>query len=282
MNEIPHHSAAESTDPLDFSYLNELRCIEAGEGRVYLGRSVGKETQAPVLTFVHGGCMGAWGYAAYLRYFDQLGIPCAAVDCRGHGGLPQGDDFVRASVKDFASDVVAACNQISGPPILAGHSLGALIVGVAQHQVETAGLVLLAPSPPGQLPGARSLPLMSEEIPYHPTDSFHDKLRMPGETRDIAPFVQRLCRESPVALNERYSLSVQLPVPREGVPAICLSASDDDPQRHPPGQDRATADFFGAHHIHLPNAPHCFMMSVNWTESASILADWYRLTFRND
>ena len=141
------------------------------------------------------------------------------MDCRGHGGLAQSEDFVRASVTDFANDVVEACSHLPGPPILAGHSLGALIVGVAQGQVETAGLVLLAPSPPGQLPDARALPPMPEDIPYHPTDSFRDKLLMPGETRDVSPFTQQLCPESPTALNERYGLSVIVPRPREGVPA---------------------------------------------------------------
>ena len=266
-------------DPLDFSYLDNMRLMRAGKGRVFLGRAAAEHPGTPVLTFIHGGCMGAWGFTAYIRYFDILGIASAAVDCRGHGGLEQTEDFVGASIADFTGDVVAACDQLPGPAILAGHSLGALIAGVAQGQVDTAGLVLLAPSPPGQLPNACALAPVPEDQLYRPASGFRDKLLLPGEARDITPFVDRLCPESPVALNERYGLTIQVSPPRGAVPTICIGADHDDPERHPPGQDQAVADFYKARYTLLRNAPHCFMLAQNWIESAALLSDWYRETY---
>ena len=259
-------------DPLDFSYLDRLHRLPVRDGRLYLGRCAQACRDRPALVFVHGGHMGAWAFSVYLRYFDGLGLPAAAVDCRGHGGLPQDPSFTSAGITDYADDVAAAAMHFAVPPILLGHSLGALTVGVAMGQCRISGLGLLAPSPPGQLPGASQVPMIPEDgcrtPPAHLSEASASSL-----------FRDRLCAESPVALNDRYRLRVNSADP-QGVPAVCIAAGLDDSERHPPGQDQAVGDFFGAKTYILPNAGHCFMITPDWRDSAALLAAWYDRTFR--
>lgn len=263
-------------DPLDFSYLDGLTNVPALEGRLFLGRCAEVRRDRPALVFVHGGYMGAWAFTAFLRYFDQRGIPSAAVDCRGHGGLPQDPSFAAAGVMDFARDVAAAASQFAVSPILLGHSLGALTVGVAMGQCGVSGLGLLAPSPPGQLSGASQVPLVPENCLRLPPARL---MQGHGGEAQSSRLRARLCSESPIALNDRYGLRVTSADPR-GVPAICVAAGRDDPERHPPGQDQSVGDFFGAENHILPHAPHCFMMAPDWQDGAALLADWYERVFR--
>ena len=263
-------------DPLDFSYLDELTCVAAGEGRLFWGCASQMRPDLPALVFVHGGYMGAWAFTAYLRYFDKLGLPAAAVDCRGHGGLPQDDAYVTAGVKDYADDVAKAAAQFSTPPILLGHSLGALIASVAMGRCCISGLGLLAPSPPGQLPGADGVQLVPEDAPRSPSVRLYQDVEAEGSPDRIR---KRLCHESPVALNDRYGLRVASASPI-GVPAICVAAGRDDPERHPSGQDKAVGDFFGAEYHVLATASHCFMLTPDWQGSADLLASWYQRALR--
>ncbi|HIC81784.1 MAG TPA: hypothetical protein EYP07_12600, partial [Kiloniellaceae bacterium] len=105
----------DAIDPLDFGYLDILPRQRAGQGRLHLGRALGRAlgrtaedgAEGPALLFVHGAHHGAWCFAAYLAFFDALGIPAAALDLRGHGGLPQDAAFCRQGVAAMAEDVAA-------------------------------------------------------------------------------------------------------------------------------------------------------------------------------
>lgn len=278
--------ALQAIDPLDFSYLDALPRQPAGQGRLHLGRVLGYTAadgaDGPALLFVHGAHHGAWCFAAYLAFFDSLGIPAAALDLRGHGGLPQDAAFCRQGVAAMAEDVAAACALLGPRVVPVGHSAGALVAAFAAMGQPVAGLGLLAPSPPGNLPQAARVETVFDgsPLPVPPPAAAQARYLDEIAPRDVSRFHARLCPESPALMNDRYGLRVPIDPRRIAVPGFCLSAGRDSPRTHPPGQDRAVADLFGFDFTELPDAPHCCMLARDWMVSARYIAAWYRSVFR--
>lgn len=262
----PHH--------LDFSFVDTLPAQPVAGGRLVTALPAGPD--AATLLWVPGAFHGAWCYAHYLRFFAAHGVPCAALDLPGHGGLPQAADFTRLAIADLAGCVQAACDRIGGPVIVAGHSMGALPVLLCAASRPVAAVVLMAPSPPANLAGARALPAVpaGRAVPPPGLADIGTRFLPVPDLRDAAAVARRLCAESPEVINDRYRLRVPVDPARIRVPGLCLEAGQDTPDRHPPGQDRAVAAMFGFEHRRLPGQPHCMMYSPGWQESAQAILDW--------
>ncbi|OZI20561.1 alpha/beta hydrolase [Bordetella genomosp. 9] len=263
----------------DFDLVDRLPSLAAGDGRlVRAGRG---RPGMPTLLFVPGAFHGAWCYAGYLEYFAGLDIACAALDLPGHGWLPQTPAFPRYGVRDFGDCVARAMDLIDGPVVVAGHSMGALPALHAASQRKTAGVVLMAPSPPGNIPGARPIAPVPVGMSRQPPDLDGVRQRFTGamSRQDITTVAARLCPESPEAMNDRYLLRLHIPRQAIDAPGLCLEAGNDDPDRHPPGQDKAVADFYGFEYRLLPALQHCMMYARGWQESAAAIREWYEHRF---
>jgi pimeloyl-ACP methyl ester carboxylesterase len=99
----------------------------------------------PPVLFVHGLRHGAWCWERWQRLLAAAGVPSFALSLRGHGG--SGGTTRGATLNDYADDVVAAADRIGEPFVLAGHSMGGIVVQRAVHRVTARGLVLVAPAP---------------------------------------------------------------------------------------------------------------------------------------
>jgi pimeloyl-ACP methyl ester carboxylesterase len=263
----------------DFGLVDRLPASMAGDGRVFV-RARGRPGR-PSLLFVPGAFHGAWCYAGYLEYFAALGIGCAAVDPPGHGGLPQTQAFHRHGLRDFGQCVAQSIDLVGGPVVVAGHSMGALPALFAATLRDVAGIVLMAPSPPGNVPGAKALAAVPTETSQPPPGPQDVRRRFTGEMdrHRISVVAARLCPESPRAMNDRYLLRLEIPAHAIDAPGLCLEAGDDDPARHPPGQDKAIADLYGFEYRFLPAMPHCMMYAQGWRESADAIREWYERRF---
>jgi pimeloyl-ACP methyl ester carboxylesterase len=263
----------------DLGAVDRLPSSMAGEGRLFIG-APGRESR-PSLLFVHGAFHGAWCYAGYLEYFAARGIGCAALDLPGHGSVPQTPAFIRYTVRDFGLCVAQAIDLIEGPVVVAGHSMGALPALYAATQRQVAGVVLLAPSPPANVPGAQSLAAVPVGTSRRPPGPKEIRERFSGEANDaeVAEIAARLSPESPEAMNDRYLLRLEIPAHAVTVPGLCLEAGDDDAARHPPGQDQAVAGVYGFEYRILPGMPHCMMYARGWQASADAIHEWYARHF---
>ncbi len=258
----------------DFDYVNTLACRPLSQARVFTtARGSG-----PVLLLVHGGFHGAWCWGDWMRRFQDQNLPCAAIDTRGHGGLAQSPDFIKHGVREMAADVVEAARALGGDVVLAGHSLGALVAMVAADQIGPRGLVLLAPSPPNNIPNMRALPTFPEDGTIDPPgEERTKKWFLPGYSgTDISAFLARLTPESPTFLNDRYQLRASADPAWVKGPTLCLSAELDDNALHPAGQDEAIAQYYGAEFQILPKAGHCFMADDSWELGADSVLGWLR------
>ncbi|MEN4920279.1 alpha/beta fold hydrolase [Achromobacter spanius] len=266
-------------DPLDFGAADRLPVRDAGRGRLLIGAT--PQDRRPGLLFVPGAYHGAWCYAHYLDYFARAGLACAALDVRGHGALPQDAAFPSVTIADLGEDVASALDALEGPTVVVGHSMGALPALLAATLRPVAGVALLAPSPPGDLPGALALPPVPEDVPRAAPADIEIRSRFLATTpdRDVREVARRLCAESPQVLNDRYLLRVAVDAASIRAPGLCLEAGLDTHDRHPPGQDQAIARRYGFSHATLAGQPHCMMYADRWQVSAAAILDWHRGQF---
>ena len=275
----PSAPGAPPIDPLDFSLADQLPTRRAGSGRLVIGAT--PQDGRPGLLLVPGAYHGAWCYAHYLNYFAKAGLACAALDLRGHGALPQDAAFPSVTIADLGRDVVSALDVLDRPTVVVGHSMGALPALLAAQARPVAGVVLMAPSPPGDLPGALGLPPVPADTPRAAPAATEIRARFLATTpnRDVSAVSQRLNAESPQVLNDRYLLRVAIKAESINAPGLCLEAGLDTHDRHPPGQDQAIARRYGFSHQVLADQPHCMMYADHWQISAAAILAWHQEHF---
>lgn len=262
-----------------FSYHDSLPTDRVGLARMTRSPVVGTKDR-PALVFVHGFMQGAWCHSNWLKTLHEAGIAAVAIDVRGHGGLPN-EDLFTAGFNEYGDDVAAIAQTFDHPPVLLGHSMGGLMVGVAVTRTPAFGLVLLTPSPPANLPGAEAVKPVDETRPILAADekTVREKFLPNHEGQDISAMLERQCPESSVATNDRYKLRVPVDVSKINCPALCILAGRDWPLTHPPRQDAAVGAFYEAEHVHLPDAAHCLMIDVDWQPGLDVILEWYNRVF---
>ena len=91
------------------------------------------------LLFIHGICTAAWLWRPlFLPYFAGLGYESYALSLRGHGESEGREDIRKFSLADFAEDIGWALDEIGGPVVVVGHSLGG---GALQSFIRRGGKV---------------------------------------------------------------------------------------------------------------------------------------------
>ena len=234
----------------------------------------------PPVLLVHGAYHGAWCWDGWVERLDAEGWAVHALDLRGHGGLAPDAAFRTDGAEEMTADVVAAIDAIGAPPLVVGHSMGGLLVVLAALKRPVAGLLLVCPSPPGNLPGAARVPLVDESALCPPLSAAQAGERYAPHLAPeaLAAMAARLSAESPRLLNQRYDLRIPVDpaaLPTD-LPILVVEGGRDDPARHPPGQDEAIARFYGAGHLRLPEAPHNLMLGPGW--QGWFTAIWNRVT----
>ena len=273
----PRSSSRQPSQPrYDFSLIDRLPHRDAAGCRLFVGHDAA--APAPALLFVAGAYHGAWCYSNYLDFYARRGVSCFAIDLPGHGSLAQGNTTPGLDIATLGQHLQQACRALGRPVVLVGHSMGALPVMLAASRGAAHAVILLAPSPPGNLPGAHALPAVPESRLKAPPQAaeIRERFLAVQDERDVTPIAERLTPESPAILNDRYLLRVPVDPAAWCCPGVCLEAQLDTSDRHPTGQDRALAGFLGLQHAVLQGQPHCMMYSDNWAASAAEILEWYR------
>jgi len=241
----------------------------------------------PPLLFVHGGYSDSWCWDAFfLPWFARQGYAAHAVSLRGHGGSAGAEMLFIAGLDDYAADVERAVAQLSSPPVLIGHSMGAAVVERLLSTRPVRAAALLAPVPPSGLLSIAAR--LATERPDYLLSMLHldatklsrhvlDTLRPYYFSDDVAPEIlaeatQHLGAESARALLDlSLRLHWQLPE-RNGVPVMVLGAEGD---RISTADDvAATARHHGVDAVMLPGLAHMMMLERKWETPARALAQW--------
>jgi pimeloyl-ACP methyl ester carboxylesterase len=242
---------------------------------------------APLL-FVHGAFLGAWCWDEYfLPWFAERGFDARAVSLRGHGGSPLPGPLDLAGLDDYVADTLLAASQFDSPPVLIGHSMGAIVIQRAARRCAAPGMVLMAPVPPHGLAGSlftlatRDPPLFlalnamqlgsgHDRTGLHPVRDylFSQSVSEPDARRHLL----RMQRESQRALTDLawpQHLWIRQSV---GLPTLVIGAGHD--AFFPAGALDESARFHGVSPMMFPEMAHAMMLEPEWSDVASAIAKW--------
>ncbi len=122
-----------------------MLCAESGEDHM---------TDNALL--IHGAFCGGWCFADMMPVLAARGWNCQAPDLPFHASgptLPPDPQLGRQSIADYTRDMAAFAQRFPTPPVIIGHSMGALIAQQLAAQGLARAIVLLAPGAPwGVLP----------------------------------------------------------------------------------------------------------------------------------
>jgi len=240
------------------------------------------------LLFMHGAYTAAWCWDEYfLPYFARHGWHACALSARAHGGSPGRESLDEAGIEDYVSDLLTAAGTFNQPPVLVGHSMGAIVVQRAARRCDTPGQVLLAPVPPHGLAGSwfslatRDPPLMGalQDLQFSGAAAGVAERRLRRHlfseslTEDVA--LRHLMRMQPESKRALFDLSW----PQHfwigssvGIPALVLGAEED--AFFPPLQLQETALFHGVPAELLPGMGHLMMLEQDWRAAADLILQW--------
>ena len=245
-----------------------------------------RATRMPPLLFVHGLAHGAWCFAEHwLPAAAERGFPAYAVSLRGHGGSGGGGRLGRTLMRDYVHDVMQTITELPQPPVLIGHSMGALVCQLVAERYPTPGLVLLTPVP---LQGAtRQLLAIARERPLDAARAVLGRT-LPLRGADLftgldpataARYVDRLGRES--ALVQYQLLAPRTIGPTYGPVLVVGSEGDRLIQR---SDVERTAAAYGVRPTWLPRRPdgrpigHDVMLDAGWQQALDTVLDWVEVT----
>ncbi len=252
---------------------------------ILVRKAEGNSSKPPIL-FVHGAYVGAWCWEEhFLDWFAARGYPCFAVSLRGHGaseGRERLDDF---GLADYAEDVARAAAVLPAPPVLVGHSMGALVVQKYLEKAEAAAVVLACPVPAyGLLPSSFSLAFTKPAL-FAGLNAVASSGQASAEALGEALFhnlpepelaarcYRRMQRESRRALLDMsgWNLPWQAWGGRQP-PTLVLGAEHD--VLIPAAQAEAAARLLHAEYRVLPGIGHAVMLDAGWESAAREILGW--------
>ncbi|MDA8435186.1 MAG: alpha/beta fold hydrolase [Actinomycetales bacterium] len=223
-------------------------------------------TARPPLLMVHGVAHGAWCFEEHwVPTAAERGWPAYAVSLRGHGGSGGARHLRRTLTRDYVHDVLQAITELPEPPVLIGHSLGALVAQLVAERYPLRGLVLLTPAPMHSALGAlaaiaRDRPTDFLGAVVGRTLSMEPDILFEGlDAATAREYSDRTGTESPFVqwelLLRRRVGPVRCPVLVVGVPGDRLVR---------PADVRRTAAAYGVEPVWFPGMGHDVMLDTGW------------------
>lgn len=247
-----------------------LSCIPDG------WQELPRAERKPPLLFVHGLAHGAWCFAEHwLPAAAARGFPAYAVSLRGHGGSGGGRRLGRTLMRDYVHDVLQAIASLPQPPVLVGHSMGALIAQLAADRYQPRGLALLAGAPLGG-----STRILATRAHERPLDALQVVAggTLPLRAADLfvgldrataARYADRLGREAPLV---QYQLLIPRRIGPVRAPVLVMGVTAD--RVIPRWAVTQTAQAYGVDPVWLDGIGHDLMLDQGWEQPLSILLDW--------
>lgn len=238
--------------------------------------------EPPPVLFIHGmfsdsGLLGLW-----LERLEAAGYQTHAPSLPGRNPTDM-ELLGRIGVPEFVDAAVTAREGLERPPIVFGHSLGALVAQQLAAVTPTAALVLLAPVPPGML--IPQLRILRYQIPMMPAILAGRALMPPAAAFRTIPFStlprgeqdELIPRMVPDAGRAFRSTSFGTPAVRVkrgaiSCPVLCVSGTAD--RNVAPWIHRRIARKYSAeHHVH-EGMPHWIVADSLIDEVAPPVLDW--------
>lgn len=248
----------------------------------------GVARRAPSLVFLHGAFSGAWCWVEhFMPWFAARGYTCYAPSFRGHGGSAGHSDLHSFGIDDYVRDIVSVVEDLDGPPVLIGHSMGGFVGMRYLENHPARALILLASVPPNGLAApAMSLALWNPSLwgeiamiqSMDPSWASLDVMRdaMFSAEKDpevLAHHRDMMNGESRRATMEMHGTLKLTPQSwKDRVPVLVLGANDDVLIRK--AYVRSTARQLGRKAEFFKKTGHGMMLDHHWPDVAGRMAEW--------
>jgi non-heme chloroperoxidase len=250
-----------------------------------LSRKAESASPRTPLLFVHGAYVGAWCWAEhFLDWFAARGFSSHAVSLRGHGASGGRERLDEFGLAEYAADVARAAAALDAPPVLVGHSMGALVVQKYLERQTAAAAVLACPVPSyGLLPSAMKLAWTRPSL-YFGIQTLASgssaSLEVLAEAmfagdlgaESLARILRRMQRESRRALADMSGFGLPLPWANGRPPTLVLGAGKD--ALIGAAEARGTAAVLGAEYRELDALGHAIMLDAHWESAAQAILGW--------
>ena len=103
------------------------------------------------IIMIHAACGSYRSWEFYRPWFEERGWEVLTPNLRLHDGEPHGappDGLGTTSIADYVGDLEKEIDRLDEPPVLMGHSLGALIVQILAARGKAKAGILLTPAAP--------------------------------------------------------------------------------------------------------------------------------------
>lgn len=242
----------------------------------------GADTARPPLLLLHGVGHGAWCFDQHwLPAAAAQGWPCYAVSLRGHGASAGAEQLRRATLRHYVHDVLQAITELPAPPVLVGHSMGALIVQrVLERYTAAPAAVLVAPA--GDRHGLGIVARLARRRPWQLARAtvgrplwFDGRALVSAEVPwEVAEaYAARQSPESPLA-------QYQVVLPRRRRTAACpvLVLGGGADAIVPPVDVARTARRFGTRAVMFSGLGHDLMLEARSSQPLQAMLDWLERT----
>ncbi|WP_165837781.1 alpha/beta hydrolase [Zavarzinia aquatilis] len=249
------------------------------------------------IVLIHGtwGSGGNWGELA-----DEMvrrGYRVHTPSWRLHGRPGEIDIWgsaqkvARLGLLDYVADLVALVKSLDAPPVVLGHSVGALLAQLVAARCRTRGLVLVAPAPAAGIftfyPSSvllwgRYIPQWLLGKPMYPVawGPWRNAVCNAQSEEVAAAAYATLCAESGTAYREMIfwyldrKRASRVDYAAVGAPVLVLAGSQD--KCTPPGMCRATARRFGddATYVEFEGSDHMMTMGPYLPQTLAAFDRW--------
>jgi non-heme chloroperoxidase len=101
------------------------------------------------IVMLHGANAGGWCFDNFAKVFEAQGFTCHAPDLIGHGKNKASamTALVGVGIADYRAEMEVFLKTFDTPPVLLGHSMGAVIAQQLAAQGMARALILVSPAP---------------------------------------------------------------------------------------------------------------------------------------
>lgn len=240
-------------------------------------------TPKGTILFVHGALHGAWCWAHFMDYFQELGYDCYAMSFRGHGaseGREQIDEF---GLDDYVADLKQTLAALPEETVVVAHSLGGMVLQryLGENPGSIAKAVFLASMPVGgttfgdQLkmlfkhPRATSIMLKVNGGKQVPASVLKDCIVLAGRIseEELAPYAPLVIAESARVNKEQAKPSTNKFDVR--VPVRIIGSRDDWMFADQSQNEKA----YGVKAVMLDDLCHDMMLDCEWEKAAKAVQE---------
>lgn len=240
----------------------------------------------PPILFIHGAYHAAWVWERYQAYFAERGYSSIAMSVRGHGASEGSKDVGNATLNDYLADVEEVLATLQTPPIIIGHSLGAVLVRMLLERHTFPAAVLIGTPTRGSLlfgimmlvrkyPLKTLLMLITGNLQYLYgvkevlSFLFYNKEK---DTTLVEEYVARNLAQKESTKFALQTIFQSFPPYRGRTPVLALEAKYDESVNEKLMNDLGR--FYGATTHMVTGVPHVMMLASEWKNGAEVINDW--------